>query len=122
MSTGRFLTPLLVALVVVSLDVSTALAAGVRVVTVSGLSPFPADCGIAGQPGTLYLNSEVEPRVAVDPTNSQHIVGTWQQDRWSNGGARGIGVGVSFVGGRNWTRVAVPGVLLCRGAATDRVK
>src|SRR5262245_8387120 len=45
---------------------------------------------LEGQRGTVYLNSEVEPQIAVDPTNLNHVVAVWQQDRWSNGGARGV--------------------------------
>jgi hypothetical protein len=70
-------------------------------VRVSGTSPFASSTAdnVAGQTGTNFLHSEVEPRVAVDPTNPDHLVGVWQQDRWSNGGARGIVAGVSFDGG-----------------------
>ena len=55
---------------------------------VSGLSPF-AGCTVGG-PGTNYVNSEVEPFVAVNPANPSNIVGVFQQDRWSNGGAPGL--------------------------------
>src|SRR5881397_2277531 len=54
-------------------------------IDVSGLSPF-ASC-TAGGPGTNFVNSEVEPFVAVNPANPSNIVGVFQQDRWSNGGA-----------------------------------
>jgi BNR repeat-like domain len=50
-----------------------------------------------------YLNSEVEPQVAVDPTNPNHLVGVWQQDRWSDGGAHGLVAGYSTNGGLSWT-------------------
>src|SRR5919198_800909 len=61
-------------------------AAGVApVVLVSGPSPF-APCTVGG-PGTNYVNAEVEPWVAVNPTNPNNIVAVYQQDRWSNGGA-----------------------------------
>ncbi|MDQ3024981.1 MAG: glycoside hydrolase [Pseudomonadota bacterium] len=75
-------------------------------VVVSGLSPFPAGCG--GATGTVYINAEVEPYLAVDPLDSNHLIGVWQQDRWSNGSARGLATGVSFDGGASWTRVLVP--------------
>jgi hypothetical protein len=56
------------------------------------------------QPGSQnYLNTEVEPQVAVDPTNPSHLVGAWQQDRWSNGGAHGLVAGYSTNGGSSWT-------------------
>ena len=86
-------------------------------VQVSSASPFAlctAD-DAADQPGTLFLHSEVEPWVAVDPRNSQHLVGGWQQDRWSNGGSRGSAFGVSFDGGDTWATGVVPKITLCSG-------
>jgi hypothetical protein len=89
-------------------------------VQVSGTSPF-ADCAadnVAGQSGTVFPNSEVEPWIAVNPTNRSNIVGIWQADRWSNGGARGHVVGVSMDGGTNWRQVVVPKVTVCSGSGT----
>jgi len=86
-------------------------------VQVSGTSPF-ATCtadNVSSQPGTNFLNSEVEPWVDVNPTNSNNIVGVWQQDRWSNGGSRGLVAGVSFDGGTTWQQVPIPKVSLCSG-------
>lgn len=88
-----------------------------RLTLVSGPSPF-ASCtadNVAGQPGTNFLNSEVEPWVDVNPINSLNIVGGWQQDRWSNGGSRGLVAGVSFDGGKKWTSVVIPKVTVCSG-------
>jgi hypothetical protein len=65
-------------------------------------SPFPVGCEGVPQSGTLYENAEVEPRVAVDPANSRHIVGVFQQDRWSNGGSHGLVTSTSFDGGATW--------------------
>jgi hypothetical protein len=62
----------------------------------SGPSPFPPGCEGVPQSGTLYENAEVEPRVAVDPANALHVVGVFQQDRWSNGGAHGLVTSTSF--------------------------
>ena len=71
---------------------------------VSGTSPFAAGCDGAPAFGTLYVNAEVEPMVALNPRNANHVVGVWQQDRWSTGGARGLLTGVSLDGGRTWTQ------------------
>src|SRR5438552_12274678 len=68
---------------------------------VSGLSPFAA-CTVGG-PGTNFVNSEVEPFVALNPTNPSNIVGVFQQDRWSNGGAHGLVASTSHDGGATWT-------------------
>ncbi len=46
----------------------------------------------------------MEPFLAVDPKDSRHLIGGWQQDRWSSGGANGLVSGVSFDGGSTWTR------------------
>ncbi len=68
-----------------------------------------------GQPGQVFLNSEVEPWVAVNPRDEDHIIASWQQDRWSTGGARGLVTGVSFDGGENWLEVPIPGLTPCTG-------
>jgi hypothetical protein len=91
-------------------------------VQVSGTSPF-LDCtadGIADQSGEVFLNSEVEPWIDVNPTNAGNLVGIWQQDRWSNGGARGLVTGVSQDGGASWQEVVIPGITLCSGGIYDR--
>ncbi len=77
-------------------------------------SPFAAGCEGVPQSGTLYENAEVEPRVAVDPANPSHIVGVFQQDRWSNGGAHGLVASTSFDGGATWTE-SWPHFSLCAG-------
>ena len=85
---------------------NTALAAGV--VQASGAASPYASCVQPAQPGTNYPNAEVEPQVAVNPTNTMDIVGQWHQDRWSNGGALGIAGAYSTNGGGGWTDVTVP--------------
>jgi hypothetical protein len=84
---------------------------------VSGASPF-AGCtadSVPFQPGVNTLNSEVEPWIGVNPTNPLNLVATWQQDRWSNGGARGLVVATSFDGGETWEMVPIPGLTPCTG-------
>jgi hypothetical protein len=68
---------------------------------ISVSSPF-AGCDISGQSGTNFLNSEVEPWVEVNPTNPNNAIATWQQDRWSNGGARGLLTAYTMDGGATW--------------------
>lgn len=88
-------------------------------VQISGTSPFPAGCGTnPGAPaGTNTPDSEVEPWVDVNPVDANNIVAFWQQDRWSNGGARSLVAGVSFDGGLTWTNSIVPGITDCSGPA-----
>jgi Neuraminidase (sialidase) len=82
-------------------------------VRVSGQTPFAEGCG-GTQQGQSFRGIEVEPSVAVDPTNPAHLVGAWQQDRWSNGGANGIATAASFDGGATWA-LGTPQFSLCSG-------
>ncbi len=85
-------------------------------VRVSGTSPFAgSNCGLEGQTGQNFLNSEVEPFVDVNPANGDNIIGAWQQDRWSNGGSRGNVVGASLDNGTSWGIVSQTKNSLCTG-------
>jgi hypothetical protein len=69
---------------------------------VSPASPWPAACN-GTQSGTNYHNGVVEPFVASDPRNPSHLIGVWQQDRWTNGGSSGLMTGVTLDQGRTWS-------------------
>jgi hypothetical protein len=71
--------------------------------TVTALSPFSPGCDGVAATGILYAGAEVEPYVAIDPQNAAHLIGVWQQDRWSDGGSRGLRTGYSFDGGLTWS-------------------
>jgi hypothetical protein len=83
---------------------------------VSSLSPFPT-CPAPGG-GTNYPNSEIEPSVAVNPANTSNIVGAFQQDRWSGGGAHGLVSGYSLDGGTSWSE-STAAFSACEGGAYD---
>jgi hypothetical protein len=78
----------------------------------SGASPFTAGCGGPGEgfhtasevPGVNSRGTEVEPWFEVNPQNPLDLVGFWQQDRWSDGGAHGLVAGVSHDGGTTWSK------------------
>src|SRR5579863_3147280 len=74
----------------------------------SAASPFTANCDGVAAAGTLYPNAEVEPSLAINPTDTRNFVASWQEDRWSSGGSRGIIVGASHDGGTTWTQRALP--------------
>ena len=99
-------------------------ATGTVVDTSAGGSPFTgctADDAATQQTfSTLYTNAQPEPRVAVNPTNPMNIVGAYHQDRWNNGGNRGMSFSVSHDGGATWTRTVMPGVSKCSNGAYDR--
>lgn len=87
-------------------DSSTALV----LTRVSGPSPY-AGCP-ANTSEVNYPNAAVEPRVAANPrtleTGNGNLVGVWQQDRWADGGARGLVAGYSFDGGHTWSETPLP--------------
>jgi hypothetical protein len=71
--------------------------------------------------GTVFPNSEVEPWVEVNPTDADNIATFYQQDRYSNGGAKSNAAGISTDGGLTWTQVSVPQNTRCTdGGAFER--
>jgi hypothetical protein len=97
--------------------VGTALPASAHPLTVgppvpaSGASPFagcPVGAAPGDDPGTVYPDTEVEPFVAVNPTDPDNVIGVFQQDRWSNGGAHGLVASRSTNGGQSWTESYAP--------------
>ncbi|HKN53954.1 MAG TPA: sialidase family protein [Amycolatopsis sp.] len=70
-----------------------------RAVSVSHGDPF-ASCTLGSETGVNYAGAEVEPSVAVDPVRHDRFVGVFQQDRWSDGGAKGLVAAFSPDGGR----------------------
>jgi hypothetical protein len=84
---------------------------------VSTATPYPAGCGLAD--GTVFLNGEVEPHLAVNPRNALNFVAVWQQDRWSNGGARGNRTAATFDGGASWS-YREPPFTRCAGGPFER--
>ena len=85
----------------------------------SAPSPFAAGCDGGAVPGTLFPNAEVEPSLAVNPQNTRNLVASWQEDRWSSGGSRGIVVGASGDGGTTWSQHALPFTRCAGGTAAN---
>jgi len=77
-------------------------------------SPFSPGCPAGAAGGKLYFNAKVEPQVAVNPANPKNIIGTYQQDRWSNGGDDGNVVAYSMNGGTSW-KIDWPTFTHCEG-------
>jgi Repeat of unknown function (DUF5648) len=84
---------------------TTRAAIGDSQVRLTARSPFAEGCDQPRQPdvGIAYRGAEVEPQIAIDPRDPSHLIGVWQQDRWSDGGARGLRTGYSFDAGLTWT-------------------
>src|SRR5579872_6610818 len=87
--------------------------------TVGGMSPFQPGCSGSEPSAFNYRNAPVEPNVAVDPKNPQHLLGAWQQDRWTDGGASGLLSAVSMDGGHTWTQSSAA-FSICEGGSYQR--
>jgi hypothetical protein len=103
---------------------AVALAVGVPVAQAGPLTaedPIEASTSnpLAGCPpdgdGINFPDSEVEPWVEVNPTNVDNIAGFYQQDRYSNGGAKSNVAAVSLDGGLTWTRTVPQQRTTCTG-------
>src|SRR5258707_14818064 len=83
---------------------STAVAATTSVL-ITGPSPYAACSQFDNSlTGSTFPNAEVEPQAAVHGSTA---IAMWHQDRRSNGGAHGIGVGYSTDGGASWTETTI---------------
>jgi hypothetical protein len=68
----------------------------------------------------FYPNTAIEPWVAIDPTNPDRLLVGYQQDRWNNGGSRGLVGSVSTDGGQTWSNTIPTGVSKCTGGTFVR--
>ena len=122
---GRLGTALLAVAGAVLVGVSAPMAQELGPLTrMTGGSPF-AGCTadqVAQQVGVNYPNTEIEPWVDANPTDPRNLIAGWQQDRWSNGGSRGLLAGVSRDGGATWRLVRVPGTSACTGGIYKRAR
>lgn len=80
-------------------------------------SPIAASCTAGAASGQFFANAEVEPFAAVHPSNTNILISAWQQDRWSNGGARALVTATSVDGGLSWRRTLMP-FSRCGGAVS----
>jgi len=74
---------------------------------------------VYGRTTTIFHGAAVEPSIAVNPKNKNHIVAVWQQDRISNGGALNAGISYSNDGGKTWHKSHVP-FQVCLGGISQR--
>ncbi len=106
-----------------SLAAFTASAASLGdLIKVTGPSPF-ANCTadqVGQQVGTNYPNTGIEPTAAVNPREDESLLVGWQQDRWSNGGDRGLEAAFRREERSGFQVVAAGAVTKCQGGAFSR--
>src|SRR5262252_1756608 len=126
LSFARWLAPPAVSVLAVAAGSTVALAGSLTAGSVvrvpdnplGGSSTCAAQVAHSESLGSVnFPDAEVEPMIAVDPTNPMHLVGTVQQDRWNDGGANGLTNVVSTNGGASWSLAAAqPQFTICEGA------
>jgi hypothetical protein len=67
-------------------------------------------CQVIGANSTYvnYPNTELEPWLAANPANPRNLIGSYQQDRWLDGGAKGLVASYSMNAGNTWKAVPLP--------------
>ncbi|WP_312892867.1 MULTISPECIES: sialidase family protein [Paraburkholderia] len=68
----------------------------------------------------LFPATSIEPWLAADPTNPSRLLVGHQQDRWDDGGSRGLVGVVSNDAGSTWTNTIPSGVTDCTGGKFRR--
>jgi hypothetical protein len=109
------------ALVAVMASVAVALAT----TSTASRHPSPFAACTDGQsegppPGVVQINAEVEPFVDVNPTDGDNVVGVWQADRWTDGGAHGNDTAYSTDGGASWSYPTPIPWSTCAGSTEER--
>ena len=66
------------------------------------------------------LRAQAEPHVARSPLNPDLLLATFQEGRFTNGGALSCGYSRSTNGGLTWTRSLIPGITRLAGGNFDR--
>jgi hypothetical protein len=89
---------------------------------ITGSSPFTSCTAdqVGSQDGINYPQTEIEPWVDANPAKPRNLIVGWQQDRWSNGGARGLVSAYTKDGGATWHTVLLPKVTACTGGTYKR--
>ena len=80
-----------------------------------GLSLVGCTAGASADFASAYDGAEVEPQVAVNPLNPLEMIGAAQQDRWPDGGARGLTSWISHDGGASWSQLPDVPWSACQG-------
>ena len=65
-------------------------------------------------------DTQIEPSIAVNPSNPLNAVAVYQEDRVDNGGDAGNGFTTTFDGGKHWVHGYLPGLTRYTGGTFDR--
>lgn len=81
-----------------------------------------ANIRLGDDPGALPGNqrAQAEPHIARAPSDADFLLATFQEGRFTNGGALDCGYSVSHNGGLSWTRALIPDLSRASGGTYDR--
>ncbi|MFL6260223.1 MAG: sialidase family protein [Thermoanaerobaculia bacterium] len=75
---------------------------------------------LAPIPGRAQPETETEPFFAIDPESPKHLLASYQEDRFEDGGCRDLTAAVSFDGGATWQESLLPNLTLAAGGPYQR--
>ncbi|MBJ7607835.1 MAG: hypothetical protein JF887_00170 [Candidatus Dormibacteraeota bacterium] len=76
----------------------------------SGTDDLTATMRAPGLNEYVQPDTQIEPSIAVDPANSQHVVAAYQEGRVDGGGDATNGFATSFDAGQTWVHGELPGL------------
>lgn len=82
-----------------------------------------ANVRLGDDPAALPPNmrAQAEPHIARSPVNSDYLIATFQEGRFTDGSAVNCGYSVSLDGGFTWSRALIPGTTPSSGGAYPRL-
>ena len=72
------------------------------------------------EPPNAQSDTTIEPDIAMDPNDPDHLVATYQEGRFRNGASAGIGWAASPDGGRTWADGNMPNLTQAVGGSWER--
>jgi hypothetical protein len=70
--------------------------------------------------GAAQPETQTEPHLALNPERETHLLASYQEGRFSDGGARALTFAVSFNSGRTWQEGLIPGLTHATGGPFER--
>src|SRR5215216_1667056 len=70
--------------------------------------------------GPAQPETQTEPHLALDPEQESHLLASYQEGRFSDGGARALTYAASFDSGRTWQEGLLPGLTVASGGRFER--
>jgi hypothetical protein len=82
--------------------------------------PVRVNGDLLAQDSLAQRATQAEPYLHANPENPDNLIAGWQENRFSNGGARALNYAVTFDGGRTWSEASLPMLTVVNGGVWER--